>query len=315
MILNIKKLNILIILPFFLIQCYERYLQNSVIYSPIPDDPIVVTKERKAGDLLVNLDFNYSVYETFEADNEKHAKVNAYGVTKIDTIIDTIWHGSSYELEYSYSLDNNTYDFSGRNVLWYLPSVSLGLSLEYDIAKSFFFLGSFDWAQVEGDPLFSFAFGFGSCRENAVIGFQTSFILGLQQLKYRAEILHGSNEYLTISVEDDDKIVNSLYTNLNMTFNSIKEWLYVNYFLNISLSQYKYLNTEHQSVDSYMHYIIVTPGLFKDFGNSRIFTGCKIDIPINLMENHQLANKSSYALPKVFLQYTYSIKTLELKKR
>lgn len=314
MILKIGHSILFLLLPLLLIQCYERYLQNGVVCSPIPDEPIVVTKEREAGDLLVNLDFNYSVYETFKADNEKHAKVNAYGVTQIDTIIDTIWHGSAYDLEYSYSLDNNTFDFSGHNVLWYLPTVSLGLSLEYDIAKSFFFLGSFDWAQVKGDPLFSFSFGFGSCRENAAIGFQTSFMLGLQQLKYRAEILHGSSEYLTISIEDDDRISNSLYTNLNMTFNTIKEWLSLNYLLNISLSQYKYLNTEHQSVDSYMHYLIVTPGLFKDFGNSRILTGCKIDIPINLLENHQLTNKSSYALPKVFIQYSYTIKTLELKK-
>lgn len=310
-----KKLKLLLLLPLLLTQCYERYLQNGVIYSPIPDDPIVVSKGRKAGDLLVNLDFNYSAKETFKADNEKHAKVNAYGVTQIDTIIDTIWHSNGYDLETSYSLDNNTYDFSGQNILWYLPTVSLGLSLEYDISKSFFFLGSFDWAQVEGDPLFNFSFGFGSARENEAIGFQTSFILGIQQLKYRAEILHGSSDYLTISIEDDDQIVQSLYTNLNMTFNTIKELLYLNYLLNIGFSQYKYLNTEHQSVDSYMHYLVVTPGLFKDFGDNRILAGCKIDIPVNLLENHQLTNKSSYALPKIFLQYTYAIKTLELRKR
>ena len=57
--IKIKKSKLLIFIPLLLIHCYNTYLQKAVIYSPVPDDQIVVSKNRESGDLTAGIDIKY----------------------------------------------------------------------------------------------------------------------------------------------------------------------------------------------------------------------------------------------------------------
>ena len=310
--IRVKQLTLLLFLPFLFVQCYNKYLQKGVLYSPIPDDPIIVSKDREAGDLTVSIDINYSVEDIFKANNGKHSKVNEYGIVQFDTIIDPTWiNGRHYADTLLIFSDKNKYDFEGQNITWNLPPVSLGLSLEYDLSESFFILSSFDWSYVDGENLYRFIFGLGGASENDAVGFQTHLKVGIQKLKHIVEILHGYDDYWAVKVEEE--YAQELCLHINASINTIKEWLYLNYLLSIGITQFKYLDTEFSGVNSYIHYLLVTPGLFKDFGRNRILAGCKLAVPINLIGNQSLTNKSKYVLPKIFLQYNFTISTIKRK--
>lgn len=306
--IRIKKLILLLIVPLLLVHCYDKCLQKGVVYSPIPDDPIIVSKDREPGDLAASIGINYSVMDTFKANNGRHSKVNAYGIVEFDTIIDPAWiHGRHYADTLLIFSDKNVYDFKGQNIIWNLPSVSLGLSLEYALSESFFVLASFDWSYVDRESLYKLICGFGGAAENDAIGFQSHIKVGVQKIKHIAEILHGYDDYWSTKIEEG--YTQELYLHLNASINTIKELLYLNYLLSIGISQFKYLDTEFSGVNSYIHYLLVTPGLFKDFGRNRILAGCKLALPINLLGNNSLTNKSNYVLPKIFLQYNFTINT------
>lgn len=308
---KLLKLHIFLLasLSFLSTGCYTTYyyLQNTQVHTSLPDDNKIIYKDRDIRDLSLSLKFDYSKETAFAGNNGMHSVVGDNDIVIIDTSYDTISGGMGYHIENRYTIVGN--EFKSNNEFISNPGISMGLEIEYNISQYLFIIPSLHYARNNNYNNFRASFGLGGGYSNDNIGICGSFRAGFQSYHYAANILHGDRNsgYYT---DEITKYNRGFYAGMNFGINSIKELLFLNYYLNLSMNIFEYIDVsygEEFNYDAIMENIIITPGIFKDIGNSRITTGFTAMFLTTILNRH-LKDTAGHFFPKIFLQYSYRFK-------
>lgn len=309
------KRIILILISILLNNCYNysHYMQNYQLNSFIPVDRTVIGKNREKNDFVSSIEINYNPKTSFKSNNDKHSPVNDSGKTEIVEYITDPYKTSYY-------LKGEEGSFTGYNTNISQPDFSLNMNLEYDVMKYMFILLSTEFSRKNSSNIFKLSAGAGGGYELNKFSIQFALRGGFVINNYDMDILHGDSE--GYSLTNKNEIHFSPYLQGNLSINTINEFLSMNYFADIGINYFQYINAtimlpgevsvltnNDAKYNNNITSIVLSPGIFKDLGPSRVIFGSRFLIPTKLLGG--VDKNSEKIIPSVFLQF--QIKAL-LKK-
>jgi hypothetical protein len=252
------------------------YLQQLSVDGLLPGQTIRVDHGSDSPAITVAGGMQYN-RDHVNADNGDHSPVNAQG------IVDLRYLGNGY---YEQVSATNTYPYKGYNVSWAGPKYSFYANAEFDIFKHLLVFGGARCAYDDPANHFAVGLGLGAHAHNSIVGGVLTYSAEFNRVEYRAHLLEDSYSYSGDIIRDSVSAGAKSVTinSLNLTVNSMQEYLFVKGFASIGADYVRLYNyqqhlgdissgpfSDARAVDCV--FVNFHAGVFKEFGGYTVLCG------------------------------------------
>lgn len=212
------------------------YLQDLKVNSPITQPPIHITTNPEAGKIHIIPRISIATGSAIEGTVLGHTPVNSKGNFQVDTV-----RGADNGVHFRDPGGVNTYEFTGSNLQWNIPSTSAGLDVDLGLSPSLALALGASYASSGGTGLWSYRAGLGFRAEGRSMAWRIDFgwLWQEQLLVYTTIVterpLSSSASTVYFYHDREKKADGSFYGAL--TLNSQRDDWSTNIFLQIGLTR------------------------------------------------------------------------------
>jgi hypothetical protein len=319
----LRLLLISTILVIFIRCSTSRYLQNFDMTSLAPEYTVVPEQDFLPMSLSVMADLNVCPLQSINFNNGQHSKVNHNN----EFIIDTLKFGKTdkflvYDVD---CLDTiGLHPFNGYNIHWNIPQFDGGLTLNWRIVKVFSLFGQFNASFHEKQEYFRALFGPAIHHQGDALGFRVGLHIGFLNYSYKLSyltnlhsialtdtiIFNRQGDYLLIVEERKNR--NRLFLNINMTLNTMNEYLFLKYYGNFGyerVNMYSNNSLAGEDLKVKFSFLTIQMGAFKELADWTLLAGIGLRYENRLKNGLEQVNAADTPLiPRFNFTVSYYLK-------
>jgi hypothetical protein len=132
------------------------YMQNLEVNGPVTQPPIYITREPKENEIHIIPRVSIPFQKQVDGRIQGHTPVNANGVFYVDTV-----YRQDNGVYFQDPGNMNAYQFTGSNLQWKIPSVSVGLDVDVALSRKTSLALGATHSSIGGTGVWTYRAGFG----------------------------------------------------------------------------------------------------------------------------------------------------------